>query len=252
MPRISLLPAIGSCVLLVLSGCDFELRRTTTSRTLPQELEGEWVGSWRSNRTAASGQIVVGVQEFEGQALLQFQIDNPCLQPGDYELSVRNGHIELRKAGVKVLDAFLQGKRTLVGNYDCADDGGTLTATWQRFLPPPLDLSGTWRGTLVLLGHPPILVELALEQSLRGVVLGLDGTVAIPELAISIPVQGDVYFRDAGFDLRLQSAEGFAPRVRMSGFGDRDPVQVEFGLFQVEPGSLPFSQGVFQIVRTPE
>jgi hypothetical protein len=170
--------------------------------------------------------------------------------PQSYELQLAGATIELRAGGVPVLDAVLDAEaRTLTGNYNCAADRGSWQASWVRELPELVDLTGDWAGTVTVAGPFSLPLEIRLEQSVRAGELVLDGLVELPEaLALPVPVTGFVRFQDDGFELILQTLNGYQPSVIMTGLGDLTPLQVDFGVFQVlSTPALPFSLGLFQI-----
>lgn len=232
---------------------EIKVRSVRSADAVPAALEGEWSGTWTSEVNAMAGSLSVRVQQFAGQPLVSLSIDNPCLVPRDYELRLTGGTIELLADGVRVLDATLTADRRLLGSYECAADRGTWSAERIRDLPPPLDLSGTWRGTVTVGGaSEPLVVELV--QTVRAGSLALDGLVTLPEaLPFPVPVTGGVQFGDADFRIALQTRSGFQPAVVLTGVGDREPVQVDIGLLQVlSSTALPFSQGVFQMALEPQ
>ena len=239
----------------LLAACgDLQVRSVRSDDVVPAALAGEWVGTWTSSETLSTGAVTVRVQEFDRQPVVALSIDNPCVIPQDYELLFVGRTIELRADGVPILDAVLQtDSRELTGNYNCAADRGTWSASWTRELPELVDLSGTWSGDVSVPGVLTEPLTLTLRQSVRGGGLVLDGEVRLPSaLALPVPVAGAVRFRDADFELVLQTEIGFQPRVVMTGIGDREPLQVEFGLLRVLSSQvLPFSQALFQITRDP-
>ncbi len=240
--------------LFVLAACgDLDVRSVRVPEVVPASLEGEWSGTWTSVRTNASGPLTVRVQEFDSQPLLSVDIENACIETRSYDLVLGNGLIELRDGARTVFAGVLGEGRTLLGTFTCDSDDGTWTAAWQRDLPPLLDLSGTWNGSLATLENPQRALRLQLDQGVRGGVLVLDGTVAIDGLGddggeLVVPLEGAASFRSDGFDLGLRSLGGSTPNLVLSGLGDPDPLQVEVGVLQVLGASpLPFSQGIFRI-----
>lgn len=240
------------CLPLFLVACgDLELRSIRSPEVVPAQLEGEWSGSWHSSSTTDSGPLVVRLQEFAGQPVVSLQIVNPCVQMRAYELVLGLSSVELRAEGDPVFVGVLGEGRTLVGGYDCNNDVGSWTATWQRDLAPLIDLSGRWSGTLATAGALPRLLTLQLEQTVREGMLALDGALTIDGIGpepVRLPLVGTANFRSDGFDLALRSPDGSAPNVVMSGLGESMPLQVELGVLQVLGASaLPFTQGVFRI-----
>ena len=248
-------PTSSLLLLFVLAACgDIDVRSVRVPEVVPAALEGEWSGTWTSSRTNASGPLTVRVQEFDGQPLLSVDIENACVENRSYDLVLGNGLIELRDGARTVFAGVLGEGRTLLGTFTCDADDGTWTAAWQRDLPPLVDLSGTWNGSLATLENPQRGLRLQLDQGVRGGVLVLDGTMAIAGLGpdggeLVVPLEGAASFRSDGFDLGLRSLGGITPNLVLSGLGDPDPLQVEVGVLQVlGASSLPFSQGVFRIL----
>ena len=237
--------------LALLAGCgEIHVRSIRPDPGVPEMLQGEWTGSWASTRRSDSGSLSVRVLEFANQPVVSLTIDNPCIVPRDYELRFSGGIIELWADGDRVLEASLEPSRVLVGGYQCAQDEGTWSATWQRELPPPLDLSGAWEGSVTVPGVASEPMRVELTQSVRSGALVLRGTVALPTaLPLPVPITGFVNFGDTDFQLVMQTQTGFQPAVVMTGIGDRDPVQVQLGLLQVlSTAALPFSQGLFEMM----
>jgi hypothetical protein len=242
---------VAAAPLFLFVSCgDLEVRSIRTDEAVPASLEGEWTGSWTSLENNTTGALTVRLQEFDHQPVVSMEINNPCLVPQSYELQLAGGTIELRAGGVPVLDAVVDAEaRTLTGNYNCAADRGTWQASWVRELPELLDLSGEWAGTVTVAGPVSTPLEVHFEQNVRAGALVLDGLIELPEaLALPVPISGFVRFRDDDFELILQTLNGYQPAVVMTGIGDRAPLQVDFGVFQVlSTQALPFSLGLFQI-----
>ena len=248
-------PTSSLLSLLVLAACgDLDVRSVRVPEVVPASLEGEWSGTWTSAMSGSSGPLTVRVQEFDGVPLLSVDITNACVENRSYDLVLGNGLIELRDGPRTVFAGVLGEGRTLLGTFTCDADDGTWTAAWQRDLPPLLDLSGTWNGSLATLENPQRGLRLQLDQGVRGGVLVLDGTLAIDGLGadggeLVVPLEGVASFRSDGFDLGLRSLDGSTPNLVLSGLGEPDPLQVDVGVLQVLGGSsLPFSQGVFRIL----
>jgi hypothetical protein len=246
---------LTSSLLLLAAACgDVDVRSVRVGPAVPETLQGEWVGSWTSSLTAASGALQVRVQEFRAEPVVALQIDNPCLLPRDYQLVLRPTSIELRADGETVLAAELGAGRTLTGTFQCQADQGTWTASWVRALPTLGDLSGRWTGTLtpaVALPAVPMPrpLQLDLEQSVVGGSVVLTGVLDVPELlGLPIAVSGYTIFRDDTFDLLLRAEQPGAPTVVLSALGARQPLSVELGLAQAFGAApLPFAQATFSL-----
>lgn len=249
---------LASCSLFLaclFAACgDIQVRSVRSENVVPATLQGEWSGTWTSAASGMGGALTVRVQEFAQEPVVSLSIDNPCLVPRDYELRLAGASIELLADGVRVLDAAIEEPRRLVGSYECAADRGTWSADWVRELPKPIDLSGSWSGTVTVPGvaSEPMFVELA--QAVRAGALVLDGMITLPQaLPLPVPVTGTVEFGENDFQIVLQTRSGFQPAVVLTGIGDREPVQVDVGFLQVlSSAALPFSQGVFQMAPQPE
>lgn len=241
------LPFWIPCLAVVAACGKFEIRSTRT-QGVPPALLGEWRGSWVSTRTGSStGAVTLRVQEFDAAPVIDLSIDNPCLVPRSYELVLAGAGIDLRADGVVVFHADVPASGVLQGYYTCAEDEGQWTADWQKALPAIQDLSGAWSGTLV---HSPGVTEtlaLNLGQELRGGMLVLSGTLALPGLLpVSLPVQGQVHFREGAFDVLLETTAGVQPAVRMAGVGDAVTSAIENGLLQSSSSVLlPFTTAVW-------
>jgi hypothetical protein len=237
-------------LLLSVAACgDIDVRSIRSGNVVPATLAGEWEGSWQSANTAASGPIRITVQQFDGQPLLGLQIDNPCLTAREYEVVLRSDIVQLRADGQPVFAGVVDAERVLNGNYECGVDRGTWTATWLRDLPPVGDLSGSWEGSIGVLGTAPRAITCDLAQRIVGGLLKVEGFLSLPDLLpMSVPVDGVVNWRDSTFDIVLQTTAPGLPVLLFSALGQRDPLGIEFGIVQVFPQNLlPFNQGTFSL-----
>lgn len=235
--------------LLVTACGDLELKSVRPTDVVPAGLEGEWVGSWQSVLSNTGGGLNVKVQEFDGEPVLGMQLDNPCITPREYDLVMTPSTIELRADGATVFAATLGEGRTLIGTYQCKADLGTWTATWQRLLPPIVDLGGTWSGDLTIAGQPALPIRLQLDQSVASGAIVIDGALELIGLSPApIPMTGSAQFRDQGFDLLLQTPNGVAPDLLLTAFGIRDPLRIEVGLLQMFGAQPPLQQGIVRLV----
>lgn len=226
---------------------DLDVRSVRPTRGVPDTLQGEWIGWWQSTSSNQGGALVFTVQEFDGEPVVNLSLDNPCVEPRDYELVLTPSTIELRLDGRTVLAAVVGEGRSLLGTYECVADLGTFEATWQRELPELVDLSGTWDGT-VTVGATSHGARLQLQQEISGGRMLLQGELDLGGFwPVPIPVSGTAMFRDAGFDLMLHTGAGAVPALLLSGFGEREPLRLPFGLLHVFGGSLPFPQAVLQL-----
>ncbi len=232
------------------AGCGhIDVTSVRTGAVVPAILEGEWSGQWHSDQSQANGLLTVRLQEWQGQALVSIVIDNPCVEPRVYDLSLRGPGFELLAFGEPVFVAVLGPEHTLVGTYGCAMDAGTWQANWMAALPEVSDLSGAWVGTLSSAGLPEQSLRLQLVQSVRDGGLVIDGRMELPGLLPQqVPVTGAVQFRTGAFDVTLRTAEGDNPAFQMAGFGKTEPLAVELGVLAVSADPpLPFAQAVWQV-----
>jgi hypothetical protein len=241
---------VAAMFVVATGGCgDIDVRSVRSGDAVPASLEGEWRGTWRSSRTNAMGAITLQVQEWRSEPLLSLTIDNPCVEPRIYELVLQGTRIELLADGEEVFVAELSPERVLAGSYGCPMDAGTWEARWAAELPPVVDLSGEWAGTVQTTGFPPQVLRLRLEQSVRDGALALDASLELPSL-LSQPVllTGGVQFRPGEFDLVLATGASSNPAMHMSGFGSTEPLQVDIGVVSVSAvPPLPFAQGVWRV-----
>lgn len=254
MPRTMRQPFASTLLLLGVACGDIQVRSVRIGPVVPVDLQGEWVGMWRSAANPSTGPLQVRLQEFRGEPVVSVLIDNPCVEPREYELVLRSESIELRVDGEAVLAATVGPGRTMVGTFQCENDQGTWTAAWVRALPTLGDLSGQWIGTITPAVLPPSVpsarpVRLELQQSVRGGVVVLDGVLEAPELLpLPLLLNGYTIFRDTSFDLLLQSTSSAGPTVVLSALGEREPLRVDLGLAQAfGSGPLPFGQAVFTL-----
>lgn len=238
---------------VVLGACgDLEVRSVRAPQAVPQELTGEWVGTWLS-AAQTSGAIVVRVQEFAGEPVVRVDFTNPCVAPRSYDLVVTATTIELRAEGEAVMAATLTADRRLVGSYHCPEESGTWSAAWTRDLPELADLGGAYSGTLAVAGQPIRAVTLDVSQQIVAGELQLDGLLGLPDLwPLPVPLIGTAQFSGTSFDLVLYTPAGVAPPLLLTGTGDRVTLQIDNGLLQpIGPQVLPFSFGLVDLVRLP-
>lgn len=235
---------------LVLAACgDLELKSYRPPDAVPAGLEGEWVGSWQSVLSNTSGTLNVQVQEFAGEAIVAVRIENPCITARVYDLVLTPSTIELRADGQTVFAATLGEAGSLVGTYQCEADLGTWAATWQRALPPIVDLSGTWTGELTVSGQRDVPIRLQLAQRVVDSQIVLDGALELTGLwPVPFATSGSAQFREQGFDVLLHTPVGSAPELLLTSFGMREPLRMEVGLLQVFGPQLPFQQALLRLV----
>jgi len=228
---------------------DLEVRSVPGSQTIPAALEGEWRGTWRSDRTNATGVVSIRIQEFAGEPVVALTINNPCLAPADYDLILSQGVLALQNEGVTVLEASLSAPNELSGTFGCALDDGTWTAELIGPLPEPIDLSGAWQGRVFVPGAFDESFEVTLQQSVQSGQLALTALAEIPSvLPFPIPMRGFVVFGEDDFDIVLETEPGVQPQLLLSGNGDRDPLGVPTGVLQVlSPAPVPFTQGLVEL-----
>jgi hypothetical protein len=172
------------------------------------------------------------------------------LAPGDYDLQLANGVIELSIGGVVVLRGALQ-EGELVGTFACAADHGTWRAAFVRDLPEVLDLGGVWQGDLFVPGQPQRAITLDLLQGVEGGWVRLDGLLGLPDWPFPIVVGGEAQFLDGHYELQLWTPAGAPLGLQLTGTGLAGPLRVDLGLLETVGGTpLPFTQGVFRIART--
>lgn len=230
---------------------DLEVRSVRAPQAVPRELLGEWSGAWHSAESNSTGNILVRVQQFEGEPVVNVQIENPCIEPRTYDLVVTPATIELRADGRTVIAAVLGAGRELVGTYVCTAETGTWSAVWQRDLPEIADLAGDWSGTLVVGGQPDRPVALELAQRVEGGIVVLDGLLDLGDAwPLPVPMRGTAFFRADGYDVMLNTLAGNLPELWLTGVGDHEPLRIEHGILQaLGPQPLPFQSGLFTIAH---
>lgn len=233
-------------------GCDIDVKSVRTGEQIPADLEGVWHGSWQSEQVSLSGTLVLRLQEWQNMPVVSVATDNPCVEPHDYDLALRPGRIELLDDGEVVFAAEFGPGRTLTGTYVCHQDRGNWAAQWTEALPPIVDLSGTWLGTLSTAGLPDQVLSLDLVQSVRHGAIALDARMALPELpepGVQVLLAGNAVFRIGGFDLLLATSPSGNPSLMLTGFGSNEPLRVDLGVINVIASQppLPFTQGVWQV-----
>lgn len=233
---------------LIAAACgDLELKTVKPPDAVPAGLEGEWEGSWHSVQSNTGGSLNVQVQEFESTPVVGVRIDNPCVTPREYQLVLTPSTIELRADGATVFAAALEAGGTLLGTYQCDSDLGSWMATWKRALPPIIDLTGHWEGTLSIAGQPELPIRLHTQQNVVSGQIVVEGALELTGLLPTpIGMVGSAQFREHGFDLLLRTADGVTPELLLTTFGDREPLRMEIGLLQVFGAQLPFQQGLVE------
>lgn len=242
--------ALEALAVLLLSACgDIEVRSVPADTQPTELLSGIWSGGWESDNSADSGTLEVRIQDFDGEPVVSIVIDNPCLQPQDYDLTIAGNVIRLEEDGVAVLEASLVGPDQLVGSYTCALDSGSWGAARIATLPEPIDLSGAWQGRIYVPGVASQDLNLRLLQSVQAGQLVLDGSVELPGvLPFPIPVEGLVVFQDQEFLVTMQTSPGFLPILRLGAIGTREPLQIPVGTVQVlSPSQLPFEEALLEL-----
>jgi len=232
------------------AGCDINVKSVRTGEIIPADLEGVWQGSWQSQQASLSGTLTLQLQEWQNKAVVSVATDNPCVEPHDYDLSLSAGKIELRDHGEIVFAAQFGPNRTLTGTYVCHQDSGQWAAQWTEALPPIVDLSGTWFGSLSTAGLPAQALSIELLQSVRHGTIVLDGLLRLPELSgAQVLLTGSAVFRKDGFDVLLATFPSSNPSLVLTGFGSTEPLRVDIGVISVLASQPPltFTQGVWQV-----
>jgi len=247
--RTSSLPLL---FLSLVAACgDIEIQSVRTGLAIPLAMEGEWTGAWSSANGSNTGSLNLRLQSYAGQAVVAVTINNPCVVPRTYQIFVTSTTIELHADGEVVLAAVLGDDRTMAGTYRCDQDEGLWQAVWQRDLPPVRDLSGLWEGTVSAAGtgSGTVPLQLILHQSVRGGVVVVDGSLALPGLlGVPLGVTGSVRFRDGAFDFLLGTTSGVVPSVQLAGLGDAEELVIDDGLLLAPPSPLlPFQNAVWQV-----
>lgn len=245
------LPPRSACLLAfalpaLLGGC-FEFERTQRT-SVPPALLGEWRGNWASAQNMGTGEVLLSVQTFEGEPLLQLDTQHPCLVERSYEFVQQGAIWELRRDGRTLFRAELDAdERRLVGTYDCTADRGSWSAQWNQELPAIPDLGGTWTGTFA--GAEPRTtgsLVLELDQELERGVLALRGVVRMPDLEVEMRVtNGQILWVDDRFDLALQAGGAPWPVLLLQGIGDRASRAVQDGILVVDHPRVPFRLGLW-------
>jgi len=223
---------------------------------MPAALEGRWVGSWTSSGNQGGGSIEIRIQQFRSQPVVEVQIDNPCLTPNDYDLSLSGDQISLSLDGTTVMSANLLGEQTLDGVYSCAADEGEWQAEWVEGLPTLLDLSGEWEGRIFSIGEGELSITMNVEQNVEAGRLVLQAQADVPcftngmPMVGVVPMQGYVRFYPDDFELTLYTPLGSEPSIYMTGIGERETLHVPLGVVQLQASPLtPLANGTVQLLR---
>lgn len=232
---------------------DIEVRSIRVPDSVPATLAGEWTGNWQSDRDSSNGSVVLRMQDFQGEAVVSFQLDNACVEAREYRFRTTGTTIELLDGDVVVFAGQIGTDRTLTGSYACPEDNGSWDATWTRNLPPLVDLGGRWEGTVSAFGFPPQAMRLDLDLVVRGGGLVLEGAMQLPGLVpVALPVRGLVQFQDLTFDVSMVVLTGTALTVQMFGVGDLATREIGTGLLQTNGDPLlPFSQAAWRASFVP-
>lgn len=222
---------------------DIDVKSVRVGGSVPEQLAGEWNGQWQSTSGSAGGSITLRMQDFEGEAVVSVQLDNPCIGAEAYQFRVEGNVIELLADGVVLFSAVLGDDRTLVGTYGCSADLGVWEAEWIRELPTLVDLGGRWEGLVNVPGIVPQPAVLQIGLSVDTGALVVDGTVQFPTLAPTLlPVHGAVQFRATAFDIALDVSTGTSLGIQLLGIGDVAARRIDTGLLRTNGDpSVPFT-----------
>ena len=237
-----LFAAFGSCG-------DIQVRSTPGTTAISSALAGEWQGAWSSGRTSSGGGLTLRLQDFGGEPVVSFVIDNPCLAPAQYDLVLQGGLVSLVAGGAPVLVASLSAPDELSGSYGCAEDDGVWSARRVAPLPELLDLSGEWSGVLAVPGLGDEPVEVSLSQRVQAGQLLLDALVYLPSLLPApVPMGGIVQFSESTFALQLASSISAGTLLVVQGDGLRAPLSIpDAAVSVVGPSPLPFQQATLSL-----
>ena len=237
----------------LLAGCLKIERRSSQVPGFPQQLLGEWHGSWRSSSTAGSGQLVLAVQAFQGQPIVTVDLQHPCIVGQGYQFVQQGLRWELRLNEQTVFTAEVElANRTLNGSYDCQQDQGSWSASWDHALPEIPDLSGIWSGVYEALQPPSSgILSMELLQNWQDGRLRLTGSLSFDGHGVTLPlIVGEVAWTGDLFELLVQG--GVPPSsVNLQGSGQRIALAVSQGLFTVEDPRLPFRFGIWNAAWLP-
>jgi hypothetical protein len=223
----------------LLQSCgELAVQSTPGEQTIAAALAGEWRGTWQSDLTGASGEIVLRVQDFAGEPVVSMVLDNPCVTPDEYDLELSLGTLSMQADGVSVVQGTLASAERIVGAFGCALDHGTWFADRVGDLPELVDLGGSWSGLVALPGGLSQSVAVTLLQRVEGGRLALEASFEAPGLwPTPVPMSGVVTFGVEGFDLLLTSPAELQPFFAFSGMGERQPLAIPAGqLFVLGPG----------------
>jgi hypothetical protein len=245
------------CVALLGSACvrvDHTSVRHETAG-IPDPVFGEWSGGWSSTGAAGSGMgagsVQLRVQAFDGQPLLSFVVDNPCLQPVAYSFSLQGRHLEITSVSGNDMIVFAadldDSLRQLHGTYECMLDAGTWSADWSRPLLPIGDLSGTWYGSFESTFPAGAgTLSLELQQFVADGALQVTGTLNLVDHALTLPVRsGLVDWTDGHFSLDLVTDPQVLPLIHLQGDGDGQSLTIPNGEFVVATGSAVAATGLW-------
>ncbi len=220
---LAVLPCFAACGKLEI--------RVTRTVSVPSTLLGEWTGTWTSAENGGGGSVAVRVRSFENQPLVGMAIDNPCVTPRQYEFVLAGNRIELRSNGVTLFQAVLAAEQTMVGDYQCAEDHGTWQVTWQRALPPVLDVTGTWAGAVDAGAQGEVGLLLHLTQTVRNGLLAGDGAVELPGVMTgTLPLAGVVDYGVDQFQLLMATPQALSPSLQLIATGTSATMVIENGI----------------------
>jgi|688.fasta_scaffold227400_3 hypothetical protein len=244
--RRSLLSILAAAAVLLACG---QIRTSVTdaSSAVPSALAGEWSGTWTSSAGDGGGELVLRVQEFAGQPVVQINTDLPCLGGPSFQLQLAASAFTVRVGDVVVLAGELAAPGELSGQYGCAAGAGTWQATRARPLPSVKDLTGRWTGTLFFDGLPDAPFALDLRMRLDAGLLRLDGDIFVEGSDPAAVVGIASAFDDQGFTIALSTPDG---ALRALANGQLQPLRVDLGQFGVFAAGSAIGGGVFSMART--
>ena len=233
---------------------DIDVKSIRVVDVVPRALEGEWRGQWSSTEDSGAGTVTLRMQDFEGEAVVSLQLDNPCIEKRSYQFVTSGNLLQLLADGVVVFSAVLGGERSMAGTYECAADVGVWSVDWTRSLAAPVDLGGQWMGSVTVPGLAPMVLQLDLDLFVQGGTLMIEGTATLfPDgmPPTTLPVTGSATFLETTFDLRLVAPTSDVPNVgvQLFGGGSVAALRVDVGTVQTNDPGLPFHEAIWQAQR---
>lgn len=240
-------PTIVLSLLLATACADVTTTTPAPAPAVPAALAGEWEGIWTSTALESTGDLLLRVQEFDGQPVVQIDTDLPCIAGTSFQLDFTATSFTASIGDQEVLRGEVAADGTLSGTYACAAGTGSWQAERLRPLPAVADLSGDWTGALYREGATPQPFTLDLQMTLESGVLRLAGAITVQGEPTDTIVGYASEFDDAGYQVFFETSGGV---LRAQGNGSYGPLRVETGQWGVFASGTPIGGGVFAMERS--